>query len=175
MRIRPSESERLHARCRDNEVSLQHWGEGACFFCESTVSYTDIKDRVGVDSQTVLCPHCGIDAVITLAEFSEAQVENLQDTLHQLHADWFGTYKPMSKPGNDQLAALQMLAHRSARAQGLWDNGRTMGTASALARAFLALADLAESRNIDLAESVREQLKEDAQLTVPGFSEWGVK
>lgn len=53
-----------HDYCTNNRKYLRNDSVCGCFYCLSIFSPTEITDWLDESDGTVLCPRCGIDAVI---------------------------------------------------------------------------------------------------------------
>lgn len=53
-----------HNHCRNNKEELARSSSAACFMCLKAFLPGKVKEYVGADSDTALCPHCGIDSVL---------------------------------------------------------------------------------------------------------------
>ena len=60
--------EQAHQHSYDNKAELEKSTKCGCFYCEEIYSPKEIFDwvskSIGSDSDTALCPKCGIDSVV---------------------------------------------------------------------------------------------------------------
>lgn len=59
-----SDVEKFPTLSRNNYRRILAAGQGSCYFCLRHFAATDIDETAFCDDNTVLCPHCGIDAVV---------------------------------------------------------------------------------------------------------------
>ena len=67
-----------------NKVLLEKVSECACYYCCKVFKPSDIKEWVD-KSDTALCPHCAVDAVLPVYEESEKDLS----FLIKLNKYWF--------------------------------------------------------------------------------------
>lgn len=75
--------EAAHDQSFRNRPLLADSGECGCFYCLKTFDASEVVMWVH-DGSTALCPHCGIDAVLSSKTCSIAPA-----FLHSMHAYWF--------------------------------------------------------------------------------------
>jgi hypothetical protein len=75
--------EAAHDQSFRNRPLIENGGACGCFYCLKTFDASEVVMWVHDDS-TALCPHCGIDAVLSSKGCSIAAA-----FLHSMHARWF--------------------------------------------------------------------------------------
>ena len=78
-----------HKRCSNNKEEISKSGVCGCFFCKRSYPSNLVVDWVDfgdIDSVTALCPHCGIDSV--LSSLSGYPIED-PTFLKEMHEYWF--------------------------------------------------------------------------------------
>jgi hypothetical protein len=78
--------EALHKLCFRNKTALASCTEAGCFYCKRVVDPATIKEWVDAESDTALCPHCGVDSVLPGVTDSEI--------LKQMRIRWFSIPRP---------------------------------------------------------------------------------
>jgi hypothetical protein len=56
--------EYLHSHCLLNKEELERGIKCTCFYCSKEFNFSEIKEWTD-NSKTAICPHCGIDSVIS--------------------------------------------------------------------------------------------------------------
>lgn len=85
--------ELLHIFCGNNKSLLSQSQQGGCFYCQKIFAPTKIKNWVNEGSQTALCPHCSIDAVLP-----GCVTELTPEVLKSMYDEWFGKVRQIGEP-----------------------------------------------------------------------------
>ena len=80
------EQQSAHAHCNNNKAELGRSVVAGCFYCLETYSPSIVAEWIDSNSDTALCPRCGIDSVI--GDASGLPV-NERAFLSEMHTHWF--------------------------------------------------------------------------------------
>lgn len=68
-----------------NRPEVERSESVGCFHCCRVYPPSEIKEWVGIDKDSALCPHCGIDSVIG----SASGIDLSPEFLKEMEAHWF--------------------------------------------------------------------------------------
>ena len=80
----PANVREAHTHCSKHRTEVLSSESCGCFYCLETFAVSEIEDWTD-DSQTALCPKCGIDSVIG----SAAGFTLTKEFLEKMHKHWF--------------------------------------------------------------------------------------
>ena len=75
----------LHRASNDNRPELEKYPHAWCFYCCRKFESKKIKEWID-KKQTALCPHCGVDSVLSQTE----KVVLNEEIINDMHSFWFG-------------------------------------------------------------------------------------
>jgi hypothetical protein len=76
----------LSRKSNHNKIELSKTEKCGCYFCIRVFDNSEIEEWVDADSDTALCPHCGIDSIVpgltdveVLTELCEASFTGIRN------------------------------------------------------------------------------------------------